>query len=263
MTFSNLSKVYSHLNNSEIKDIQKKFYHFFSDHIVETIKYLSISEDEIRKRVRFTNTEIVNEVLERGQHATVYLGHYGNWEWFSSIALHLPKNKVAQIYHRLENPIMDNLFLSMRERFNAKSIEMSETKHIINKFRAGESLGVGYIADQVPLYSQIHHFSNFMGISTPVFTGAERIAKLTNSAVFYIDIKVVKRGYYEAELIKIADNINDLAMFEATDKYFELLEKTIRRAPEYWLWSHNRWKRDLEGLKREFPDTWEKRLQKL
>ena len=140
----------------------------------------------------------INEVVESGQSCAIYLGHYCNWEWITSLPLWVtPKAHCGQIYHPLENKDFDKLFLRMRQRFGAKCIAMNNTLREMVRYRKeGQPVVIGYISDQVPMWQNIHHWCNFLHHDTPVLTGTERIARSMNHAVFYMEVSRVKRGYY-------------------------------------------------------------------
>lgn len=263
VVYANLRSSFPEKSEDEIERIAKDFYSFFCDYIVETLKFFSMGEKNIRKRMKFEGLGQVKEDFANGRSVSVYLGHYCNWEWISSLGLHLDE-QCGQIYHPLENATLDRLFLYMRGRFKAQSIKMDDTFLTILKWKKeGRKNIVGYIADQVPGYNNIHYWADFLHHDTPVFTGAERISKIMDTAVYYIDVERPRRGYYVARFIKIADSLNEHPVFFATEQYFRLLEKNIQRAPQYWLWSHKRWKRTREEFNRMFTEEErKKRLSK-
>ncbi len=263
VVYANLRSSFPEKSEVEIERIAKDFYSFFCDYIVETLKFFSMGEKNIRKRMKFEGLGQVKEDFANGRSVSVYLGHYCNWEWISSLGLHLDE-QCGQIYHPLENATLDRLFLYMRGRFKAQSIKMDDTFLTILKWKKeGRKNIVGYIADQVPGYNNIHYWADFLHHDTPVFTGAERISKIMDTAVYYIDVERPRRGYYVARFIKIADSLNEHPVFFATEQYFRLLEKNIQRAPQYWLWSHKRWKRTREEFNRMFTEEErKKRLSK-
>lgn len=263
VVYANLRSSFPEKSEVEIERIAKDFYSFFCDYIVETLKFFSMGEKNIRKRMKFEGIDQVKEDFANGRSVSVYLGHYCNWEWISSLGLHLDE-QCGQIYHPLENATLDRLFLYMRGRFKAQSIKMDDTFLTILKWKKeGRKNIVGYIADQVPGYNNIHYWADFLHHDTPVFTGAERISKIMDTAVYYIDVERPRRGYYVARFIKIADSLNEHPVFFATEQYFRLLEQNIQRAPQYWLWSHKRWKRTREEFNRMFTEEErKKRLSK-
>lgn len=228
--------------------IERGFYSWFCDYIVESIKLFSISKKQIKRRMQFVGVEQINASCQKGKSCAIYLGHYCNWEWITSLPLWADKDiTFGQIYHVLENPAFDSLFLHLRNRLGAVSIPMAETLRKIVKMRQeGRQIVIGFIADQVPHWNNIHYWTNFLNHDTPVLTGTEKIAKKANFAVYYLDVQRLKRGYYKAEFKLITDNPKEWNDFDITEKYFRELEKTIQRQPEFYLWTHNRWKRTRE-----------------
>ncbi len=248
----NLTSSFPDKSEGEIVKIEKGFYSWFCDYIVETLKLFTMSKEQMCRRMVFRNTEAIEKAVAEGRSCAVYLGHYGNWEWISSLPLWVSdKATCLQIYHVLENKAFEALFLRVRSRMGSDSIPMEDTlKSIIRRKAEGQRMVIGFIADQVPLWNSIHYWSNFLHHDTPVFTGTERIAKHQDMAVFYLDVTRPKRGYYEAEFKLVSDKIQEEPKFAVTESYMKLLEATIRRAPQYWLWSHNRWKRTHEEYNR-------------
>lgn len=244
----NLADSFPEKSAEELRKTEKAFYHWFCDYIVETIKLISISKEELRRRMVFKGTEVVDEIVESGQSCAAYLGHYCNWEWITSLPLWVtPKAQCGQIYHVLENSEFDRLFLNLRQRMGAVCIPMAETLRRLAEYRQKKQpVVIGYISDQVPFWNNIHHWLDFLNHDTPVLTGTERLARSAGHAVLYIDVQRPKRGYYVAEFKLIERDPKQTKDYELTDAYFEMLEKSIRRAPQYWLWTHNRWKRTHE-----------------
>ena len=253
----NLVESFPEKSVEELVKIEKEFYHFFCDYVVETVKMFSMGEKEMRKRMTFSGTEVMNE-MHRTKSCVLYLGHYCNWEWVSSLPLHVTDHNnslLGQIYHKLENPVFDRLFLYSRYRFKSNNIEMfSALRTLVKCTREGKRFIIGFISDQSPNWNFINMWTNFLNHKTSFFVGAESIAKMTNAAVFYIDMKRVKRGYYHGEFILMTDNPKSYPNYELTVEYGQYLERTIRRNPQYWLWSHNRWKRTYEQYVERSPN---------
>ena len=206
-----LAECFPEKSEDERRKIEREYYHWFCDYIVETLKLLTISKDNIKRRIRFENTDRVKQSFDEGRNVALYLGHYCNWEWVSSIPLHFEdyQDKVVfgQIYHKLENEEMNKLFLRLRGRNGAESIPMSETLRRIVEIRRQRKLWiVGFIADQVPMWNNIHLWLDFLHHDTPVFTGSERIARKFDSDVYYIDIRRERRGYYMARFVLMAEH---------------------------------------------------------
>lgn len=205
-----------------------------------------MSQSEIKRRMTFEGIEEMEQRMqESGQSAVVYLGHYGNWEWITSLGLHVHPNHLAgQIYHPLQNKTADKLFLNLRGRCGTVSISMANTlRKIISLRKEKKPFIIGFISDQAPIPNSTHHWCDFLNQDTPVLTGTEKIAKQTNSLVYYAQVSRPKRGYYHCRFELITDTPQAYTDFEITDIYFKKLAEDIEAVPQYWLWSHNRWKR--------------------
>lgn len=246
----NIKESFPHLSKSERWLIERRFYLHFCDVLVESVMFFGLSENQMRKRMRILNAELLEGSARRGRMSAVYLGHYANWEWVSSIPLWLDTNVIttAQLYHPLENKTFDRIVGYTRSRFGGINIPVNESlRHIIRYRKEGKMLALGFIADQVPMWQNIHHWVPFLNHpETPVFTGAERLARQLDTDVYYIEIRQVRRGYYTAEFKLMTDDPKSKPDFWITEEYTRLLEETIRTSPALWLWSHNRWKRTRE-----------------
>ena len=230
--------------------IEQDFYRWFCDYIFETVKLFSMSKEEMRHRLIFKGAEVIDRLVEDGQGVALYLGHYCNWEWVSSIPLWLHGEKYAgaQVYHVLENPVMNQLLLYPRHRMGPENVAMQQVlRYIVQNSKEGRPVVMGFIADQVPYWNNIGHWMTFLNHpQTPVLTGTERLARRFNMAAVYIDLRRVGRGYYEAEFQLMSAQPGELPEFAMTEEYFHRLEASIRRQPHLWLWTHNRWKRTRE-----------------
>lgn len=244
----NLIESFPDKDTEEIIKIEKRFYHWLCDYLFETIKLLSISKEEMMKRMKFRGIEKMNSVATESRSCTVYIGHYCNWEWITSARLWMSEDMIGtQIYHVLENKVFDKFFLHIRSRWKNINIPMAETlRQVVRYHRDNQSVAVGYISDQAPFWNNIHHWTNFLNHDTPVLTGAEKIAKRFDDKVVYFDISRPQRGYYVLDVIELADHSKKVPNYKITEAYFKVLEQSIRRQPEFWLWTHNRWKRTRE-----------------
>lgn len=247
----NLQSSFPEKTDEERLLIEKTFYHHLCDYFVETMKLLHISDDEMSKRMRFENMDVLAEEMKDGRSGIMFLGHYCNWEWVTSITLNFKKTNITlgQIYKPLSNKAFDSIFLKLRSRFHSIGIPKNQTlRAIINLRNEGKQTLIGFMADQTPSVNNIHYWRQFLNQDTPVFTGVERIAKQTDFVVFYLDLQKIKRGYYVGTVKLITDKPKEEPEFAITDKYIEEMEKTILRDPAYWLWTHKRWKRTREEV---------------
>ncbi len=240
----NLTESFPGKDLKEIKSIEKKFYRFFTDNLLESCKMTTISQEEIKRRMNFKNMDAFNADLKAGKSISLYLGHFGNWEWCSSIPLHFIDGITsAQIYHQLRNKNIDKLILRNRERMGATCIEMRKTARYINEQVKEHRVCVtGFIADQSPRMKDVRYFLPFLNHQVPVLIGTEKLTKHYDFAAWFVRVKRVSRGFYEAEVIRMHEDPKSLPDYELTEIYFRMLEEVIQVQPELYLWSHRRFK---------------------
>lgn len=248
-----LDECFPEKSMQERRAIERQFYHFFCDYLVEVIKLFSISKKEMMRRMKFVGIEQVREELKDKKFCFLFLGHYCNWEYIASLSYWLPEIHCGQIYHRIYNQAFDELFLKLRGQFGGESILMKDTLRRILTLRNQEKkVMIGFIADQLPKWENMHHWTTFLNHDTSFFIGAERIAKQVDAALYYVDVERVKRGYYQVRFRLMTLHPKEFPDYELTDQYARLLEESICRQPAYWLWTHKRWKRTKEEwLKRQ------------
>lgn len=240
----NLTECFPEKNGTEISAIEKAFYRYFADNIMETCKMGGMTEKEMSRRMKFINIEDVNRLLRQGKSIALFLGHYANWEWVSSMPIGLHKGAVAaQIYHKLSNEDVDRIMLENRSHFGAVNVEMRKTARFINELASrNQPAIIGFIADQSPRARDSHYFIPFLNHMTPVMTGTEKIARHYGYDAWFVRVTRVGRGYYEAEFVQMNKNHESLPQFGLTNIYYSLLEEEIRRRPELYLWTHKRFR---------------------
>lgn len=242
----NLTMTLPHLNDAERKKIEKKFYQHMCDMFLETIKTMSISPEEMEKRFQVTNIELVQDYAKKGKSVILVASHYASYEWLLTINPKLGFQGIA-IYKRIANRYFDKLIREIRSKYNTELIETRQAiPTMAQNQREGKLSLYGLASDQSPKLDRIFHSMKFMGIEVPVHTGAEMLAKKYDLSVIMVKVKKVKRGYYEATFLTIADNPNEYKNFDVTEKYLREVEKQIYETPEYYLWTHKRWKHKVE-----------------
>ena len=240
----NIEKSFPEKSNKELRKIERRFFRYFCDLFIETFYEIHMSEKEVLRRIDFGNIEPILEQLSKGKSVLAMTSHYGNWEWGSALSLLLPRESpLYGIYKKLNNKKFDQLMIDLRSIFKGKTIETHNLFRTMVKMRKEGEIGVfGMISDQSPWVGNVNHFLRLLHQDTPVLDGTEQLAKKFDYPVVYIHIDRVKRGYYKCECIPIALEPKLTTELEITKKYFEILEQKIQAAPEFWLWTHNRWK---------------------
>lgn len=244
VVYENLRNSFPEKSEKEINEIAKKFYKYFSHLIVEIIKLFNISDREFKERIKLRNPELLNELCKNGIHCIVVTAHYGNWEWLAGITdKDIIPYKIMSVYKPLKNIYIDNMLNRFRSRFGTEMVPMTKVlKVMVQNKNDGIPVISLFIADQTPMRHQIQYWTKFLNQDAPIFLGVEKLAKLTKQAVLFLRIIPVKSGYYEAEAIKLFEDVSNVSDYEITEAHVRLLENVIREKPEFWLWTHRRWK---------------------
>lgn len=239
---TNLDLVFPEKSEAEKTRIMKAFYHHLCDMILESIKSMTISEAEMKKRFIFTNIEEIHALEKANKSIILMCGHYASWEWMFIVQKYI-RHRGFGIYKRLANKYFDALAKRIRARYNTTLITTKETINILTEsVNKGELSMSGFASDQSPKPNKAFHWQEFMGIKVPVHTGAEMIAKRLDMSIVFLDIQKIKRGYYQTTFKTMTTRPNEFENYELTDIFLKLVEKQIYKAPEYYLWTHKRWK---------------------
>lgn len=252
VVFKNLRESFPDKSDKEIKQIAIKFYKHLTDVFFEDIILMRISFKNIDKRMRYENLEMLNDLYKKGKDVAIIMGHYGNWEWPSSFASYTPYG-LRSIYKQLHNPYFDRFFLNLRCRFGCEMFEVKSSFRLAYARKKNNlRTAIALIADQTPKIREMKYFTNFLNHpGTPIFLGAERMAKALDMAVVYADVFKPKRGHYVMEFKLLFEEVKDLPEYTITEAHVRMLENTIYRRPELWLWTHKRWKRTEKDLLKE------------
>ncbi|MGN5954366.1 lysophospholipid acyltransferase family protein [Sphingobacterium lactis] len=239
----NLRNSFPEKSEDEIHAIAKKFYRYFPDLLVESIKMASISAKEVRERIELLNPEEVYRHIDAGKSVIGVTAHYCNWELaIHSLSLMMDTPELI-IYKPLNNKVFNTVHNKIRTRFGATMVPMKQILRHIVKLKNHPHISM-FVSDQTPTYQDSDYFMEFLNQDTLVFTGTERIARLTKNPVIYCEIRrKAKRGYYFCKFTTLVENPDAYPEHEITHIQNQFTEQIIRDEPAYWLWSHRRWKR--------------------
>ena len=238
----NLALALPHLSDKERLEIEKKSYHHLCDMFLEMVKTITISSEEMNKRFKITNLEVIKEYEKKGKSIMLIASHYASWEWLITLNQKISFLGVA-VYKKLANKHFDKLVRDIRSKYNTELVPTSKTIPLIaNNQKNNIQCVYGLASDQSPKADRIFHWESFMGVEVPVHTGPEMLAKKYDMTVVFAKVKKVKRGYYELTIIPLSDNPKSIPDFGITHIYIKEVEKQILEAPEYYFWTHKRWK---------------------
>ncbi|MGU3375601.1 lysophospholipid acyltransferase family protein [Chryseobacterium sp. M5A1_1a] len=238
----NLRNSFPEKSEEEIRKIRKEFYRNFSDYLVETIKSFSISETESRVRMQHINQEVFHDIQKENKNIILLAGHVFNWEWINALAKIVPQKHCHPVYRKVNSDFWENQMKKVRNKFGNEALEANEV--ILNIFRNKNDGGSIYmfVADQTPHSSHVNYGLEFLNQRTPVFIGYDKLATRMDLAFIYCEMKKVKRGYYQVNYYRIYPDKEKFTEHEVVKKFHKMLENTLHKHPDNYLWSHRKWK---------------------
>lgn len=251
---NNLKQSFPEKSEEEIKQITRQFYRYFANLFAESIKNLTISEKNLRRRLKVRNPEVMDELKKQGKDVLLLSSHYNNWEFLINGQSLIFDFQAIGIGMPLSNKFWDKKLNDRRERFGMKVVNSGNYKEVISEYNEVDTATL-ILNDQSPGKDENCYWTTFLGQETAFYFGAEILANSMDAAVVNATIHKVKTGFYEIELQLITDQPQKEDYGYITETYVRQLETTIQKAPQYWLWSHKRWKKgvpeNLEQLKAE------------
>jgi KDO2-lipid IV(A) lauroyltransferase len=239
---TNLKNSFPEKTDKELKIIEKKFYRHLSDILIETFKSTHMTRANQKKRFTYSNLEIIDKLREEKRDIIAIMGHYNNWEWPTLLPYYL-KYKTIIIYKPLQNKYFNRFINNHRSEHGIVLTPTSQViREIINCRKNDINTVSVFISDQIPSKGDIKYWTTFLNQDTAVFTGAGKIASKYDMAIVFFHVQKVKRGYYNLNIEPLFDHTEGLSEEMITEKHVRKLEEIIKEKPEYWIWSHRRWK---------------------
>ncbi|GAB4248384.1 MAG: lipid A biosynthesis protein [Saprospiraceae bacterium] len=238
----NLQRSFPGKSPKEINLIRCRYYRYFADLLLESLKGLYMKEAAFRKRFTWADPHVFDEEIKGQKHIILLGSHYGNWEWGAVCMPLFLHHQLYGIYKPLSNKALDNWLQERRSRFGLLPVKMSQVARTL--VQEHDALAMfAFIADQTPVDVENAIWLRFLNQDTPFYHGPEKLARKTGFPVYIYKIECPKRGFYSISFHKLTDDARSLPEGELTKRYAAFLERQIREAPQYWLWSHRRWKR--------------------
>ena len=238
---SNLCRSFPEKTSEEIKAIEKRFYKHFTDLLLESFKLFSISEQELRERMIFENTDLFQKFFDQGKSVIVAGGHYGNWEMFAVASQLYWKHQGVALYKPLANPWFEQVMRETRGRYGLEMVPIQKTKEFFNQPHP-KPISTIFGMDQSPSKVKSSHWMEFLGQDTAVIYGTEKYARTYQQPVVFGRIMKLNRGYYKTYFELVTDQPDSMSHGAIIEKVMRLLETDIKKEPEWWLWTHRRWK---------------------
>jgi Kdo2-lipid IVA lauroyltransferase/acyltransferase len=249
VVIQNIKNSFPEKSTREVNDITKKFFRYLCDYFIESIYMINLSIEECNRRYTYKNAELLEKYTKEEKSFIFTTCHYGNWEWTANLTPNLP-HKVYAIYKPLSNHVFDRLFIYTRAKFGPNPIPNKQIiRVIVDDLKKKEIFALYLISDQRPFIDELDYWTIFLNQETPVITGTEKLAKKFDLPIVFLDVDRIRRGYYEVTLREITDQPLKTKPNEITEKYIKMVEEMIIRKPEFWLWSHKRWKYNSDQYK--------------
>lgn len=242
VVLTNLKLAFPNKTEKELLNIRKKFYHHFVDVFMEMIKTFTASKELIHKHYTFTNIDFLNDLYKDNKSLILMGPHYANWEWIMSLDSFVDYKGYAA-YTKIDNKYFNNTIIKSRAKFETNMIQTSKiVSEIYNNKKNNIQSAYGLLSDQSPQLGKTHYWRAFFGVKVPIHTGAEMLAKKYDINLVFIDTKKIKRGYYETSFSLISNDATKFENYELTDIFLDKVEQKVIEQPEFYLWTHKRFK---------------------
>jgi KDO2-lipid IV(A) lauroyltransferase len=243
----NLELVFPEKSPQERQRISRAFYAHMCDMFLEMIKTLNISEEDLQKHFTFTNLDTFRQFESQGKSTVTFFPHYASWEWTIALDPHI-KSKGYGIYQSLNNKYFDRWVRQVRARLGTSLITTKDSWKVMRRNKTeGIVATYGMLNDQSPTRKKARYWAPFMGITVPMHVGSEILCKKFDLPALYLKVRKIKRGYYEGTFIVLATAPKTVPGYGITDAFFREVELAIHEAPEYYFWTHKRWKHRNQG----------------
>jgi KDO2-lipid IV(A) lauroyltransferase len=242
VVLNNIKLAFPEKSEKEVLKIRSQFYRHFTDVFMEMIKAITISEKNVHKHFVFEDIDVINDLGKKGRSIIIIGSHYANWEWMVSLN-NLVKHKAYAVYTPISNKYFEKMMLKYRTKYGGDFIKPAiARKTYIENEKNGVLTLNALVSDQSPQLSRTRYWANFLNVFVPVHVGAEQISKDLNQSVVFYKVTKVKRGYYKCTFKLLAENPRDYPDYDITDLFLREVEKQVAEAPQYYFWTHKRFK---------------------
>ncbi|OIQ37639.1 MAG: lipid A biosynthesis acyltransferase [Bacteroidetes bacterium MedPE-SWsnd-G1] len=242
VVLENLKLALPEKSEMELLKIRRKFYTHFTDVFMEMIKSITISKKAVNKHFVFENIHFINDLAKKGKSIVVVGGHYANWEWLLTLSDRIEHHAFA-VYSPIGNKYFDRMMKKNRSKFGTNLIKPKLARKTYRDNKANGVLSLnGLVSDQSPLLKRTRYWTTFLNVKVPIHVGAELIAKELDQSVIFYEVSKIKRGYYKCNFKVLAENPNEFPDYQITDMFLREVENQIKKAPQYYFWTHKRFK---------------------
>ena len=242
VVLDNLKLAFPNRPEKELLKIRRQFFTHFTDVFMEMIKSITISEKSVHKHFVFEDLDVLHKIGKKGKSIVLMGSHYANWEWMVSMN-NLVEHKAFAVGATIGNKYFDKMMLKYRTKYGGEFVKPGKARKLYVKNASNGVMALNaLVSDQSPMLHSTKYWTTFLNVKVPVFVGAEQIAKNLDQAVVFYEVTKVKRGYYKCTFRLLAENPKDYADYEITELFLREVEKQVYAAPQYYFWTHNRFK---------------------
>jgi KDO2-lipid IV(A) lauroyltransferase len=242
VVLDNLKLALPNKNAKELLKIRRQFYTHFTDVFMEMIKSITISEKSVHKHFVFEDLEVLHKIGKKGKSIVLMGSHYANWEWMVSMN-NLVEHKAFAVGATIGNKYFDKMMLKSRTKYGGAFVKPSQARRVYEKNAADGVMALNaLVSDQSPMLKATKYWTTFLNVKVPVFVGGEQIAKKLDQSVVFYEVTKVKRGHYKCTFRLIAENSREYDDYAITELFLREVEKQVYAAPQYYFWTHNRFK---------------------
>ncbi len=242
VVLNNIKIAFPEKSEKEVRKIRRQFFKHFTDVFMEMIKSITISEKNVHKRFVFEDVDVINDLYKKNRSVIVVGSHYANWEWMVSLN-NLVKHQAYAVYTPISNKYFEKMMLKYRQKYGGKFIKPSVArKTYVENEKNGVLTLNALVSDQSPQLQRTRYWATFFNTYVPIHVGAELIAKDLNQVVVYYEVSKVKRGHYKCTFKLLAENPREFPDYQITDMFLKEVERQVAAAPQYYFWTHKRFK---------------------
>ncbi|MBR1517545.1 MAG: lysophospholipid acyltransferase family protein [Bacteroidales bacterium] len=244
VTRTNLQRSFPEKSERERRGIERRYYRHMCDLLVEGLFNMFATPPQIRRRYRIVNREVIDRYYERGQSVILLSQHYNNWEYMVvSLNFQLLHHGVG-VGKPLQDKGIGSWIARRRIRYGTEVVDQTNVREVLDYYdRHHVPTAYMMLADQSPSNTRKSYWATFLHQETPFLYGPEYFARRYNYPVVYYEVRKVRRGRYEIVMSEFCPHPQETQQYDIVKKYVRQLEALLQRQPEYWLWSHRRWKR--------------------
>lgn len=239
----NLAAAFPEKDEKERLKTERRYYRHLCDLLIEGLYNLFASPRSIMKRYHVVNRDLVNRYYEQGRSVILMSAHYNNWEYMvTSLNMQLFHHGIG-VGKPLSNKVLEPWVFRRRTRFGTEVVYPDTVRQVVDFYdKHHVPCALMMLSDQSPAHPDRSYWTTFFHQETAFLYGAENFARRYNYPVLYYRVDKPRRGRYTITFSLLCEDPQAVPQYTIEERYIRTLEADIATRPEFWLWSHRRWK---------------------